>query len=148
MSNLVEKIKLVALGAALAVGAILACDKNVMVASDAALDAPVPDAKVACDCPPAEPPLAGRYEVVSNTDTVQPGAIGGQGVGCPTGTLLISGGCRNTISSIQKMVLLENGPVAAPGAGAPPRSWSCSFQNNDVVAVTYRVSAICLRPPQ
>jgi hypothetical protein len=141
-----EKIKLVTLGAALAVGAILACDKNVMVTSDAAPDAPAPDAKAACDCPPAEPPLAGRYEVVSNTRTVQPGSTGGQDVGCPTGTLLISGGCRNTISSTQKMVLLENGPGAAPGA--PPTDWSCSFQNNDVVAVTYRVSAICLRPPQ
>jgi hypothetical protein len=146
MNETVEKIKLTAFGAALAVGAMLSCDKEVLMASDAAPDTPVSDAKVTCDCPPAEPPLAGRYIVVSNVTTVQPGAVGGQSVVCPSGTLLISGGCTNTISSTQKMALLTSGPVSAPGA--VPMSWSCDLQNNDVVAVTYRVSAICLRPPQ
>lgn len=97
----------------------------------------------ACDCPPAEPPLAGRFvEVRAYVDIVH-GGDGVQDVTCPAGASLISGSCSTDSDiTIYNVTLRESRYI-----GLPPTGWHCSWHNDEPMAdLRFRVAAICLKP--
>jgi hypothetical protein len=132
-------------GAASGVAFVLSCGDNLSVKAnaDAAIDAAkAPDAAPTCDCPPAEPPLAGRFVVVSNTETIAANDFGTQSALCPAGSQLISGSCtQDLLNPIPNLTLRQSGFFEAF-----PTEWWCSFRNNEPFPVTIRVSVICLKP--
>ena len=123
---------------------VLSCGDNLSVKAnaDAAIDAPkAPDAAPICDCPAAEPPLSGRFVVVSNTATIPPNFPGGTGVVCPEGSQLVSGSCTqdNPNEPIWNLTLQQSGSWG-------PGEWDCWFRNNELmVSVKIRASATCLK---
>ena len=119
----------VLVGAVLSTGLILAC-------SD---DSPG-DADAACNCPAAEPPLAGR--VVERTQTVDIVAgNGGTGLaGCMTGETLLGGGCTVDVNA-NGITLNESGPRNAGGPG-----FACAWLSTAPTAGTGHATAICLVP--
>jgi hypothetical protein len=128
---------------------ILSCGDNLGVTTittiaDASVDGSMPvDAAPACDCPAAEPPLAGRLVVVSNDRTIPANDKGIEGVGCPPGARLITGNCTtNNPTVIFNVTVREAGYYY----GSPPSSWHCNFRNNEPTPVTFRASALCLKP--
>lgn len=142
---LTRSILLLLTGAMAGIAFILSCGDNLSVNAnaDAAVDAPkTPDAAPTCDCPAAEPPLSGRFVVVSNTATIPPNTPGGQSVVCPEGSQLISGSCtQDQLNPIPNITLQQSGFFAIS-----PREWFCMFRNNELMAsVTIRVSATCLK---
>lgn len=119
-----------AVGAVFGAALVIACSDDSPPAADAAV----------CDCPAAEPPLAGRIVTVTNPVTVLANSGGGQSVGCPSGGTLLGGGCTRTSGA--ELIVAQSGPVPAGGG------WSCVWRNNianDAMAI---VHAICLVPPQ
>jgi hypothetical protein len=94
-----------------------------------------------CDCPAAEPPLAGRLVRVNQTVVIDPGTSGYQGAGCPTGSVLVSGSCTNSTSSGPDLTLQQSGFIRDDQQG-----WDCFFKNNSASPVTVKVTAICLMP--
>lgn len=96
-----------------------------------------------CDCPPAEPPLAGRFVEVRELRLIQAKGTGVQDVLCPAGSYLISGSCSTDYdTAIYNVTLRESRHI-----GAPPNGWHCSWVNNETMtALNFRVAAICLNP--
>jgi hypothetical protein len=121
----------------------ISCGDNWQVATDAAIDAPmVADAAPVCDCPAAEPPLAGRFVLFSGLTVIPGNDYAGQGAGCPAGTKLISGSCTTDLSNpLRDVTMLLSGFV-----DDPPTAWLCRFRNNEDTPVTIRVSVVCLKP--
>jgi hypothetical protein len=143
--HLARSIVLVTAGMAAGVGLVLSCGDNLSAkaTADAAIDAPkVPDAAPTCDCPAAEPPLAGRFVVVSQTQDMAPNGFTTQGAVCPAGSYLITGSCTtDNPTTVLNVTLKESGFY-----DAPPSGWHCSFRNNESFMVTIRVTALCLKP--
>jgi hypothetical protein len=142
--HVARSILLLMTGTASGIAFVLSCGDNLgaKANADAAVDAPkAPDAPN-CDCPEAEPPLAGRFVVVSNTQTIPANAFLGQAAACPVGSQLISGSCTQDLPNpFRNLTLLQSGFYEIP-----PRSWFCWFRNNEPFPVTIRASAICLNP--
>lgn len=118
-------------------GAVLACALILSCSDDSPTEA---DAQVACDCPSAEPPLAGR--IVRVTQTV---AIPAQGsaivnANCSENALLIGGGCR--VDQSNPGITLSN---SAPEPDPNIEGFFCVW-NNPGVANTGIATAICLTP--
>jgi hypothetical protein len=143
--HVARSILLLMTGAASGVAFVLSCGDNLSVKADAdaAIDAPkVPDATPACDCPAAEPPLAGRFVVVTNTQIIAANGTHTQSALCPVGSQLISGSCTtDNPTTIFDVTLRESGAKQSP-----PVEWLCSFRNNEPVPVTIRASVTCLKP--
>jgi hypothetical protein len=96
----------------------------------------------ACDCPAAEPPLAGRIMVVDQTQIIPGNSRGGQGAGCPQGSLRLSGSCTTPdINPLRDITLEQSGFYSDT-----PRSWTCLFKNNEATPVTIKASVVCLIP--
>ncbi len=94
-----------------------------------------------CDCPAAEPPIAGRVTIASQTQVIAAGDNGGQGVGCPSGAQLLSGSCTTeNVNPIRDVTLQQSGFYGAE------QGWHCEFRNNEATPVTIKVSVICLMP--
>ena len=95
-----------------------------------------------CDCPAAEPPLAGRIVRVV-TDGVVPSMVqAGPVATCEIGTILLSGGCLAR-STDPKYVLQSSTP--APD-GTNPVAWACDYYNGTAAPVTSTAYATCLKP--
>lgn len=143
--HVARSILLLMTGAASGIVFVLSCGDNLSVKAnaDAAVDAPkVPDATPTCDCPAAEPPLAGRFVTVSNTLIIAANNIGIQSALCPAGSQLISGSCtQDLLNPVPNLTLQQSGFFEI----APPE-WFCMFRNNEPFPVTIRASAICLNP--
>ena len=141
--HVARSVLLLMTGAASGIAFVLSCGDNLSIRADAAIDAPnAADAIPACDCPAAEPPLAGRFAVVSNTRTVAGNGDGVQGAACPTGTLLITGSCTtDNAVDVFRVTVRESGFT-----DSPPTAWGCSFHNDEPFMVTFRASALCLKP--
>jgi hypothetical protein len=122
---------------------VLSCGDNLSVKAnaDAAIDAlKAPDAAT-CDCPAAEPPLAGRFVVVSQTRTIPANDFNISSVVCPGGSQLISGSCtQDLINPYRNLTLQQSGFFENT-----PNEWDCWFRNNEPFPVTIRSSAICLK---
>ena len=144
--NIARSIALVMSGIVVGIGLVLSCGDNLSAkaTADAAIDAPkVLDAAPVCDCPAAEPPLAGRLVVVSNTVTLVPNDTGVQGAFCPAGSVLITGSCTTDSSTTAFNVTVRESGFT----GSPPTAWHCSFRNNETMfTVTFLASALCLKP--
>ena len=140
-----RSILLLMTGAASGIAFVLSCGDNLSVNAnaDAAIDAPkAPDATPSCDCPAAEPPLAGRIVVVSNTQTIAANNFNAQSAACPVGSQLISGSCTQDLLNPYRRLTLEQSGFFE----ASPREWFCWFRNNEPFPVTIRVSVTCLNP--
>ena len=135
--KLVSTMATFTLGAAFGVGFVLSCSDNSPRRTDAAT----------CDCPAAEPPLAGRFVTVSSQETVPGNAGFGAGIGCPAGALLITGSCTTaTVNDpgVANLVLLQSGFFDDPPA--IPTGWHCDFKNNGATPVNVKATVICLKP--
>jgi hypothetical protein len=95
----------------------------------------------ACQCPAAEPPLAGRIQRVTNTSTMPANGDGGVNAGCPDGALIIGGGCATTPETTAHNIILQYSHQSDSG-----RVWVCRFHNNEATPVDIRASVYCLIP--
>lgn len=119
-------------GAVLGVGMIMACSDDSPGDADAAT----------CDCPPAEPPLAGRIARTRVTTTIDPNAVGVQSSSCPAGGTILGGSCR-MMEGNRNIALTEAGIVNGGGQG-----YECHWSSTSASAGTGIVEAICLMPAQ
>jgi len=127
--NIVKSCGLVAAGLVAGVMLVISCSDDSPGTADAA----------SCDCPPAEPPVAERIEIVTATQTIPANSNGGQSTGCPVGAALLSGGCDTDNGQPADIQLRMSTPF-----DGDLRGWSCWFRNNENVPVTIKVSAVCL----
>ena len=126
------KTLIIALG-----GAAIACALILSCGNDSPGDA---DAHTTCDCPAAEPPLAGR--IVRVTETV---ALAGQdtiglNVDCAAGARLVGGGCG--LQTVDDKIMVT---YASPDLGGA-ETWACRWNNPSTNANTGIATAICLMP--
>jgi len=118
------------IGAIAGAALVLACSDDAPPAADAA---------EVCDCPAAEPPLAGRIILSPEaTVTIAANSRSGTLAGCPDGGTLIGGSCQLTSGR----ATLEQSWANLNGAPA----WDCSWENNEPGEATGSVKAICLMP--
>jgi hypothetical protein len=143
--HVARSILLLMTGAASGIAFVLSCGDNLSgrANADAAVDAPkAPDATRVCDCPAAEPPLAGRFVTIHNTAIMGPNDIMNQSARCPTGLQLISGSCtKDELNPGRRLTLEQSGFYRED-----PNEWWCMFRNNETSDVTIRVSVTCLKP--
>lgn len=140
--HLASSFVLLTSGMAAGMALVLSCGDDSPGRVDAAVDAPVVDAPVTCDCPAAEPPLAGRFVIVSNTTVIPSNDTGAQSALCPEGSQVISGSCTTaTLNPVRDVTLQQSGFYEAN-----PTVWSCLFKNNEAAPVTVKASVICLKP--
>lgn len=64
---------------------------------DAAGDVDAADGPVACDCPAAESPLAGRIVRFRIDNPLSPGSAGGSAAFCPAGGVALGGACETQL---------------------------------------------------
>lgn len=124
------------LSSGIVVGALL-----IIACSD---DSPSDADAATCDCPAAEPPLAGRIVSVRGTGgPINAGGIGGASVNCPPGATILGGSCEVTTDDAN--VLLSSSNFARTGSHQFICKWSAL---NATVANTGIAEAICLVPAQ
>ena len=131
-----RNIAMFAAGAFFCLVLILSCGNDSPHGADAAT----------CDCPLAEAPLAGRAMEVEQAATLPPANLGptfgkrGGGAECPSGSLLLSGGCAASLGAVPDIVIEASYPVG--------NNWSCRWKNNSNDQVEVRAIARCLMPAQ
>lgn len=96
-----------------------------------------------CDCPAAEPPIAGRIMVVDLTTTIDAGSRGSTVATCPEGASRLSGSCTTADLNPVRDVTLEQAGFYRDDV----RNWGCHFRNNEAIPVTIKASVVCLMPP-
>lgn len=96
-----------------------------------------------CDCPAAEPPLAGRIVRVSATVSVVPGGPSSVGNLCPTGSALLGGGCKLADNVSDPTYHLINA-----GSNGNQSGFVCTWPNNGAATRDGIAEAFCLVPPQ
>ena len=117
-------------GAALACALILSCGNDSPGDADAAT----------CDCPAAEPPLAGRIVRVTNTVALAAQDTNQTNADCAAGGTLIGGGCA--LQTVDDRIFVS---YASPDIGGS-ESWACRWNNSTTDANTGVATAICLMP--
>lgn len=95
-----------------------------------------------CDCPAAEPPLAGRVMVVDQTQVIAANSSGVGGAGCPQGAQMLTGSCTVDTPTGRDVTLQQSGFFGT----APLTGWYCRFKNNEANPVTIKASVACLMP--
>ena len=95
-----------------------------------------------CDCPAAEPPLAGRIMIIDQTRTIDAGSRGLAATACPQGALRLEGSCTTATINPNRNVTLEQS-----GFYGGLTEWNCEFKNNEATPVTIKASVVCLMPP-
>jgi hypothetical protein len=133
-------------GVATGVTLVISCGDNYRLdlAVDAAIDAPNPDAAPApvCDCPAAEPPLAGRFMLFTATAVAPAHWSSGQAHRCLWEGVVIGGSCVLAPGESNRNVTLMNSGFY----GASPANWWCTFFNHESTPVTIQVTTLCLMP--
>jgi hypothetical protein len=125
---------------------VLSCGDNLSVQAnaDAAIDiAKTPDAPPTCDCPATEPPLTGRFIVITSTRTLPANGTSANSALCPVDSQPIFGSCTTDQLNPSRNVTLRQ----AGFFEFSPREWLCFYRNHEGIPVTYRTSAVCLKPP-
>lgn len=126
---MLKNLVLVLCGAVGALVLVVACSDDSPGNVDAA----------ACECDPAEPPLAGR--IVRLEDRRTSTTIGVfASVSCPAGAMLLGGGCYGE-GPASTLRLLDSG-----SAEAGPLGWACDWLNQPTEEVTVVAWATCLLP--
>lgn len=132
--NRISAFATLALGAVIGAGVVVACSDDSPGNADAAT----------CDCPAAEPPLAGRIVRVTATAEIAPNGFGTQGVSCAAGSTLLGGSCRLMDGNGNGNVYLnEAGIINLGGQG-----YQCEWHSMSLIAATGIATAICLMPAQ
>jgi hypothetical protein len=110
----------------------------------------VADAAPVCDCPEAEPPLAGRIVLEEHPINISPGAGASGGANCDQvdGVFpqVLSGGCRivdDTARVSGDMKLLESHKKL--GLSDEDR-WTCTYDNATGTTVQGMITLTCLQP--
>jgi hypothetical protein len=120
-------------GALSSLALILSCDDGAPSEADAS-----------CECPVAEAPLAGRAKEIELAFTLRPvtenNGQAGTSIDCPTGGILLSGGCAPSLGTVPDIVLVASRPSLD--------GWRCDWKNNSNEAVPVRAIARCLMPAQ
>jgi hypothetical protein len=129
--HLARTTLLVVSGMVAGIALVLSCGDDATRPVDAA-DPPK------CDCPAAEPPLAERIVQVENTQTIPAMGEDTQGVGCPSGAIVLSGGCANLVGQTSQILVEESFPGDT--------SWQCGWRNPSNTPIQVRVIARCLKP--
>lgn len=143
--SIIKSVSLILGGAFAGIGLLLSCGDNLGL--HAASDAAAADASSVCDCPAAEPPLAGRFLVAKNVIRIAANDSAVMSARCPTGTQLITGGCStDNETTIFRVTLRESMPIGPPPDNSPPGGWHCSWLNNEPIAIDFRATAVCLKP--
>jgi hypothetical protein len=101
------------------------------------------DAAVQCDCPAAEPPLAGRITRVAADRSIPSLTFFSAVAVCEPGAIVLSGGCFAR-SSDPKYILNSSNPT--PPGDPNPIGWACDFYNGTAAAVTSTAYVTCLKP--
>jgi hypothetical protein len=130
LSNLMSA----ACGAGVAVALLLACSDDSPSVADAADGA-------ACDCPSAEPPLAGRLVRVRGEVQLGPLSSDVASAGCPFGATVVSGDCSLLPGPRRNTVLGQSLAVIGDG-----ESWRCGWDNQNDETLTGVATALCLVP--
>lgn len=121
-----------AMGMLIGICLVLSCGDDSPGKADAA----------ACDCPAAEPPLAGRISVVDQTQSIPGNSRGGQSAECPVEALRLTGSCTTRdINPLRDITLEQSGFYSGD-----QRGWNCFFKNNEATPVTIKASVVCLIP--
>ncbi len=106
-------------------------------------DSPRDADAAACDCPAAEPPLAGRMAQVRGADsTVAANGFGTATATCPANAILVSGWCE-LVNGGAQAALVNAGPFPSQ-----PQTWTCLWNNYNAGIGTVHAVAFCLMPPQ
>jgi len=125
--------------AALLVGAFGGAGLIVACSDDSPSDA---DAAV-CDCPAAEPPLAGRIITVSGVISIPAGGPGVGGGSCPSGSILLGGGCKLDADDIAIHLISAGADRRVPEA----IGYLCLWSSTSATDRTGTGEAFCLLPP-
>jgi hypothetical protein len=96
-----------------------------------------------CDCPAAEPPLAGRITRVTGDQSIPAMRFFLAVASCGIGKIVLSGGCFAR-SSDPKYLL--NSSYPAPAGSPNPSGWVCEFYNGTAAPVTSTAYVMCLEP--
>ena len=104
-------------------------------------DAPGSVDAATCNCPAAEPPLAGRIRQVTRSLEIGPNSTGLHSADCELGAQVLGGGCAGPEGIIKDIVIRQTRPS---GGNVP--GWSCDVRNNEPTPVTMQVMAFCLTP--
>jgi hypothetical protein len=126
-------------GGVAGVALVVACDD----------DAALPDARAAdaatCNCPAAEPPLAGRIIYVEQTKPVGTGGVTAR-ANCGLTGIAIGGSCRFKQGSFTPIL---PGSILAGDLSDPVNSaYSCTIPGlGDPVDDEVTATAVCLLPP-
>lgn len=128
---MLKNIALVLAGIASATAFMIACSDDSPHDADAAV----------CDCPAAEPPLAGRITRVEDRVTASQTTFM-RGANCPENATLLGGGCYSEGASRGNVVLVMAGePLAGPSS-----YYICEWNNPGGPEVTVVAWATCLVP--
>jgi hypothetical protein len=130
---MIKTIATFLMGAVGATALVVACSDDSPRDADAAT----------CDCPSAEPPIAGRITPVRGVDSaLAANSMGTASATCPANAVLVSGWCELGNSSAQAAL------VNAGTLPTEPQSWFCQWNNYSAGIGTVHAVAFCLTPPQ
>ena len=117
------------IGAVLSAALILACGDD---------HPPAADAASACDCPKAEPPLAGRIEFGPvRTESIDPREVDIIGEACPTpGSIPLGASCRGG----------PHTPLISSFKPDGIEGWQCEWRNDTSSAENATFQVMCLKP--
>lgn len=94
-----------------------------------------------CDCPAAEPPLAGRIQAVKNTDAIPANGLRTVAAGCPSGSTILGGGCR-----MNDGAALTQAEGGIDRSGGPSGAYWCTWRSTAGAPTMVTAEAICLIP--
>jgi len=116
----------------------VACGIALIVACGDDTPGDVDAADAACNCPAAEPPLAGRITHVRGDNTLSPGGGGVASVFCPAGAIVLGGACEVLVTDTN-VVLLDS---RFEGGG-----YRCDWSTvNATMPRTGTAEVVCLTP--
>lgn len=128
-----NSLALIAVGTVGGIALIVACSDDSPSDADAAV----------CDCPAAEPPLAGRIVAVRQSSPITAGSSGIAGVACPAGATILGGACE--VETPDDNILLKESRFLRTGNP----QYICRWSALDATASnTGTAEAICLTPAQ
>lgn len=126
-----NSLALLAVGVVGGVALVVACSDDSPIDADAAV----------CDCPVAEPPLAGRIVSVRASGAITAGSAGGAAAACPAGATILGGACE--VETPDARILLREARINRSGNPQYVCLWNAE---GATVANSGTAEAICLTP--
>ena len=123
-------VSLLLTGAVIGIALILSCSDGSPRMADAA--------DPTCNCPAAEPPIAGRIVQIESATTVPANDIAPGGALCPSGAVALGGGCAASVGESPQIILEQSIPDAI--------AWNCRWRNPTNAPIAVRAVVRCLKP--